>query len=89
MMSKIILEMTIESLIGVVSGILSIALAIPVIYGYIKNSSLSGLMKQLVDNRLTTQKHRKKLRKMNRKLRLFGVQIKEEYINSFVLNDRK
>lgn len=81
--------MTIESLIGVVSGILSIALAIPVIYGYIKNSSLSGLMKQLVDNRLTTQKHRKKLRKMNRKLRLFGVQIKEEYINSFVLNDRK
>lgn len=81
--------MTIESLIGVVSGILSIALAIPVIYGYIKNSSLCGLMKQLVDNRLTTQKHRKKLRKMNRKLRLFGVQIKEEYINSFVLNDRK
>ena len=89
MMSKIFLEMTIESLIGVVSGILSIALAIPVIYGYIKNSSLSGLMKQLVDNRLTTPKHRKKLRKMNRKLRLFGVQIKEEYINSFVLNDRK
>ena len=81
--------MTIESLIGVVSGILSIALAIPVIYGYIKKSSLSGLMKQLVDNRLTTPKHRKKLRKMNRKLRLFGVQIKEEYINSFVLNDRK
>ena len=81
--------MTIESIISIVSGLLGIALAIPVILGYIKNSSLSGLMKQLVDNRLATQKHRKKLKKMNRKLRLFGVQIKEEYINSFVLNDRK
>jgi len=81
--------MTIESFIGVVSGILSIVLAIPVLCGYVKKTSLSGLMKQLVDNRLSTQKHRKKLRKMNRKLRLFGVQIKDEYINSFVLNDRK
>ena len=78
--------MAIESIIGIVSGLITIALAVPVIYGYIKKQPLTELMNQLVDKKMSNEQHRKILRKMNR--RLVGYSIKKEYIQQFVLNER-
>ena len=78
--------MTIESIIGIVSGVITIALAVPVVYNYYKKQSLDGLMNSLVNKDLPTSKHQKILKKMNRKL--VGVSIKDDYIQHFVLNDR-
>ena len=79
--------MTVESIIGVVSGVITIGLAVPVLINYIKKRSLDKLMDALVDSNLSTKQHQKILKKMNRKL--IGVQIKEEYIQNFVLNNRR
>lgn len=79
--------MTVESIIGVVSGVITIGLAVPILINYIKKQSLDKLMDALVDSNLTTKQHQKILRKMNRKL--VGAQIKEEYIQNFVLNNRR
>ena len=80
--------MTIESIIGIVSGIITIVLAVPVIYGYLKNKSLTELMDQLVDKKLSKEQHQKVLKKMNRMLMLVGYHIKDDYIKNFVLNNR-
>lgn len=79
--------MTIESLIGIISGVVTIGLAVPVIYGHVKKQLLTELMNQLVDKNMTTEQHRKTLKKMNR--RLVEYSIKKDYIQKFVLNDRK
>lgn len=81
--------MTIESVIGIVSGLITIILAIPILRNYLKPQSLNELMKGIVDKNLSSKKHQEKLRKMNKKLRLLGLHINEEYIQNFVLNDRK
>ena len=78
--------MTIESLIGIISGVITIGLAIPMAYGYVKKQPLTELMNQLVDKKSTKEQHQKVLRKMNR--RLVGYRIKSDYIQEFVLNDR-
>ena len=78
--------MTIESLIGIISGVVTIGLAVPVIHGYVKKQPLTELMNKLVDKKLTNEQHRKTLKKMNR--RLVGYSIKNDYIQEFVLNDR-
>lgn len=78
--------MTIESLIGIISGVITIGLAIPTGYGWMKKQPLTELMDQLVDKKLTNEQHRKTLKKMNR--RLVGYSIKKDYIQQFVLNDR-
>ena len=78
--------MTIESIIGIISGVVTIGLAVPVVYGYVKQQPLTELMNQLVDKKLTNEQHRKTLRKMNR--RLMKYRIKNDYIQNFVLNDR-
>lgn len=78
--------MTIESIIGIVSGVITIALAVPVVYNYYKKQSLDGLMNSLVNKDLTTSQHQKILRKMNRKL--VGACIKDDYIQHFVLDSR-
>ena len=78
--------MTIESIIGIVSGVITIALAVPVVYNYYKKQSLDGLMNSLVNKDLPTSKHQKILKKMNRKL--VGVSIKDDYIQHFVLDNR-
>lgn len=81
-----IFNMTIESIIGIISGVVTIGLAVPVVYGYVKQQPLTELMNQLVDKKLTNEQHRKTLRKMNR--RLVKYRIKNNYIQNFVLNDR-
>ena len=78
--------MTIESLIGIISGVITIGLAIPMACNYVKKQPLTELMNQLVDKKLTNEQHRKTLKKMNR--RLVGYSIKSDYIQQFVLNDR-
>ncbi|MBO4614065.1 MAG: agmatine deiminase family protein [Bacteroidales bacterium] len=78
--------MTIESFIGIISGVITIGLAVPVIYGYVKKQPMTELMNQLVDKKMTNEQHRKTLRKMNR--RLVKYRIKNDYIQEFVLNDR-
>ena len=78
--------MTIESIVGIISGVVTIVLAVPVVYGYVKKRPLTELMNQLVDKKSTKEQHQKILRKMNR--RLVGHSIKSDYIKQFVLNDR-
>ena len=78
--------MTIESVIGIISGVITIGLAVPIIYGYVKKQPLTELMIQLVDKKLSNKKHKKILNKINR--RLGGFKIKKDYIQNFVLNDR-
>ena len=79
-------EMTIESLIGIVSGSIAIVTAAYALYQRFKKQPLTKLMNQLVDKNLTNEQHRKILRMMNR--RLVGYSIKNGYIQGFVLNDR-
>lgn len=77
--------MTIESIIGITAGLIAIGGAVASLYKKLKKRSLTELMNQLVDRRLTNDQHKKILRKMNR---LLGFKIKNEYIQNFVLNDR-
>ena len=61
--------MSVESLIGIVSGLINICLFVPVVYNAIKKKSVVELMKRLVNKELSSEQHRKILRKMNRKLK--------------------
>lgn len=76
--------MTIESIIGITAGLIAIGGAVASLYKKLKKRSLTELMNQLVDRRLTNDQHKKILRKINRQL---GFKIKNEYIQNFVLND--
>lgn len=80
--------MTVESIIGITGGIIAIVTAAVTIgkkaYERYKRKSLIELMKQLVDNKKSQKEHRKILREM----RFFEIRIKEEYIQSFVLDNR-
>ena len=78
--------MSVESIIGIVSGLITIGLFVPVVYNAIKKQSVVELMKRLVNKELSSEQHRKILKKMNRKL--VGCHIKEDYIQGFVLNNR-
>lgn len=77
--------MTIESIIGITAGLIAIGGAVASLYKKLKKRTLTELMNQLVDRRLTNDQHKKILRKINRQL---GFKIKNEYIQNFVLNDR-
>ena len=82
--------MTIESIIGITSGVIGIVATIGGLarryYNRYKQQPLTDLFKQLVDTNKSTQEHRKILRRIN--LRLGGI-IKDDYIQQFVLADRK
>ena len=78
--------MSVESIIGIVSGLITIGLFVPVVCNALKKQSVVELMKSLVNKELSSVQHRKILRKMNRKL--IGGHIKEDYIQGFVLNNR-
>lgn len=81
--------MSIESIIGITSGVIGIVLAIITlgvrVYNCYKKQPLTELMKQLVDNKKSQKEHRKILKK----IKLFERRIKEEYIQGFVLDNRK
>lgn len=78
--------MTIESIIGITSGLIAIGGAVISVYHYYKKQPLTELLNQLADKSLSKEQHQKILRKMNRRLGKYS--IKDEYIQNFVLNDR-
>lgn len=77
--------MSIESVIGIIAGIIAIGGAVISLYKKLKKRPLTELMNQLVDKNLSSKQHRTILRKMSIQL---GGKIKNEYIQKFVLNDR-
>jgi agmatine/peptidylarginine deiminase len=77
--------MSIESVIGIIAGIIAIGGAVISLYRKLKKRPLTELMNQLVDKNLSSKQHRTILRKMSIQL---GGKIKNEYIQKFVLNDR-
>lgn len=77
--------MTVESIIGISSGLIAICGAIFSLYKRYKKKSLTELMAQLTNKKQTTEEHRKVLKKMNR---LLGFRIKKEYIQNFVLSNK-
>ncbi len=77
--------MTIESIIGIIAGLIAIGGALLSLYNKFKKRPLTALMYQLVDKKLTNEQHKAILRKMNIQL---GGKISKEYIHDFVLNDR-
>lgn len=78
--------MTIESIIGITAGLIAIGGAVLSLYKNLKKRPMTELMNQLVDKKLSSEQHRKILRKMNRQLG--GFKIKDEYIQKFALNNR-
>lgn len=78
--------MTVESIIGISSGLISIGGFVALLINRYKKQSLSALLIKLVDKSLSTKEHQKVLKRMNR--RLVGASIKENYIQGFVLNNR-
>ncbi|MBO7145350.1 MAG: agmatine deiminase family protein [Salinivirgaceae bacterium] len=78
--------MTIESIIGITSGLIAIGGAIIGAYQHYKKQPLTELLNQLADRNLSREQHQKILRKMNRRMEKYS--IKDEYIQNFVLNDR-
>ena len=77
--------MSIESVIGIIAGLIAIWGAVVSLCKKIKKRPLTELMNQLVDKKLSSKQHRTILRKMSIQL---GGKIKNEYIQKFVLNDR-
>lgn len=80
--------MSTEFIIGTIIGLIGI---VPVIIQFVrwaKKPKVSDLMKKLVDNSLSTQAHRKILKKMNVMLLPSGKHISPEFINNFVLEKR-
>ena len=80
--------MSTEFIIGTIIGLIGIIPVIIQIVKWVKKPKLSELMKKLVDNSLSTNAHRKILKRMNLILLRSGKRISSEYINSFVLNKR-
>ena len=77
--------MSIESVIGIIAGLIAIGGAVMSLYKVLKKRPLTELMYQLVDKKLSSKQHRTILRKMSIQM---GGKIKTEYIQKFVLNDR-
>lgn len=77
--------MSIESVIGIIAGLIAIGGAVISLYKKLKKRPLTELMNQLVAKKLSSKQHRTILRKMSIQL---GGKIKNEYIQKFVLNDR-
>ncbi|MBP5663049.1 MAG: agmatine deiminase family protein [Bacteroidales bacterium] len=78
--------MTVESIIGIVSGLIAIGgVTVVPLYKRLKKQPLTKLMDMLVDKKLTSKEHRKVLKKMNV---LMGNRIRKEYIQNFVLPNK-
>ena len=78
--------MSVESIIGIISGLISIGGLFLALYNRYKQQSLADLLVKLTDSSLSTKEHQKILKKMNRKL--VGAHIKSEYIQGFALKNR-
>jgi len=80
--------MSTEFIIGTAIGIVGIVPVIIQFVKWIRKPNLRDLMAKLTDSSLSTQAHRKVLKKMNRMLLPLGKHISAEYINSFELEKR-
>lgn len=80
-------DMSIESIIGITSGLIAIGSFVALMWNRFRKISLAGLLEKLVDTNLTTKEHQNILKKMNRML--LGSKIAQDYIDGFVLNNRK
>lgn len=83
--------MSIELIIGIVSGIFGIVTGCAWLHGvmkqHVKQKTAYSLMKQIVDKNLTDAQRRKILGKLN-KNKLVNGRIKETYISNFVLGGK-
>lgn len=77
-----------EFIIGTAIGIVGIVPVIIQFVKWIRKPNLRDLMAKLTDSSLSTQDHRKILKKMNVMLLPLGKRISTEYINSFELEKR-
>lgn len=77
-----------ESIIGIISGLICIITTIIAIFQYCKGRSLTELMKQLAVKGRTQKEYQKILRKMNKKLLLDGITISKNYIQNYALTDK-
>ncbi|MBR1514498.1 MAG: agmatine deiminase family protein [Bacteroidales bacterium] len=80
--------MSTEFFIGTAIGIVGIVPVIIQFVKWIRKPNLRDLMTKLTDSSLSTQAHRKVLKKMNVMLLPLGKRISTEYINSFELENR-
>lgn len=83
----IVRDMSLESIIGITSGLIAIGSFVALMWNRFKKLSLAELLEKLVDTNLTTKEHQGILKKMNRLLP--GSKITQGYIDGFVLNNRK
>ncbi len=79
--------MSIESIIGITSGLIAIGSFVALMWNRFKKLSLADLLVKLVDTNLPPKEHQGILKKMNRMLP--GSKITQSYIDGFVLNNRK
>lgn len=77
-----------EFIIGTAIGIVGIVPVIIQFVKWIRKPNLRDLMAKLTDSSLSTQDHRKILKKMNVMLLPLGKRISTEYINNFELEKR-
>lgn len=77
-----------EFIIGTAIGLVGIVPVIIQFVKWIRKPNLRDLMAKLTDSSLSTQDHRKILKKMNVMLLPLGKRISTEYINSFELEKR-
>ena len=80
--------MSTEFIIGTAIGIVGIVPVIIQFVKWIRKPNLRDLMAKLTDSSLSTQAHKKVLKKMNIMLLPLGKHILTEYINSFELENR-
>jgi len=79
--------MSVESIIGIVSGLIAIGTFVAMLWNRYKKKPVSDLFHKLVDTNLSPKEQQAILRKINK--RLEGHPITEAYIQGFVLKNMK
>lgn len=79
--------MSVESIIGITSGLIAIGTFVVMLWNRFKKKSVAELLKKLVDTNLSPKEQKEVLRKING--RLEGHPISDSYIEGFVLNNMK
>ena len=79
--------MSVESIIGIASGLIAIGSFVAMLWNRFKKKSVSELLHKLVDTNLSPKEQKDILRKINR--RLEGHPISEAYIEGFALKNMK
>lgn len=80
--------MNYEFIIGTIIGVIGIIPIIISVVKWLRKANLKDLLTQLSDSNLSTDEHRKILKKMSRKLALSKFRISSDYINSFYAENR-